>query len=111
MSQSAQSIEQRRAKRLVSHIVWLQRHMPEAAALNHRVRELELLVSTDSCVAELVSQSKSTVQKKRASRSSLFPPFVSVQILEREANTEIRNLSAVSVYSTGNQFSATQVVA
>ena len=56
MSQSAQSIEQRRAKRLVSHIVWLQVHMPEAAALNHRVRELELLVGTDSNAVRMCSQ-------------------------------------------------------
>ena len=72
MSQSAQSIEQRRAKRLVSHIVWLQVHMPEAAALNHRVRELRLLVGTDSSVIQCINQSTNTVQKKRASRSSLF---------------------------------------
>ena len=72
MSQSAQSIEQRRAKRLVSHIVWLQVHMPEAAALNHRVRELRLLVGTDSSVIQCMNQSTNTVQKKRASRSSLF---------------------------------------
>ena len=62
MSPSAQSIEQRRARRLANHITWLQRHMPEAAALNHRVRELELLVGTDSRTIQLVNQSKVTLQ-------------------------------------------------
>ena len=74
MSQSAQSIEQRRAKRLVSHIVWLQLHMPEAAALNHRVRELRLLVGTDSNAVRMCSQTVATVtNKKRAARRLLFP--------------------------------------
>jgi hypothetical protein len=72
MSPSAQSKVQRRARRLVSHITWLQLHMPLAAALNHRVRELELLVGTDSSVIQCMNQSTNTVQKKRASRSSLF---------------------------------------
>ena len=62
MSPSAQSIQQRRAKRLANHITWLQLHMPEAAALNHRVRELELLVGTDSRTIQLVNQSKVTLQ-------------------------------------------------
>ena len=73
MSPTAHSIQQRRARRLVSHIVWLERHMPEATALNHRVRELELLLGTDSFVAELLNQSNSNAKKKRASRSPLFP--------------------------------------
>ena len=74
MSPSAQSIEQRRAKRLANHITWLQRHMPEAAALNHRVRELELLVGTDSNAVRMCSQTVATVaNKKRAARELLFP--------------------------------------
>jgi hypothetical protein len=62
MSQNTLSITERRAKRLANHIVWLQRHMPEAAALNHRVRELELLVGSDSRTIQLVNQSKITLQ-------------------------------------------------
>ena len=74
MSQSAQSIEQRRAKRLANHITWLQLHMPEAAALNHRVRELELLVGSDSNAVRMGSQTVATVtNKKRAARELLFP--------------------------------------
>ena len=74
MSQSAQSIEQRRAKRLANHITWLQRHMPSAAALNHRVRELELLVGTDSNAVRMCSPTVATVtNKKRAARRLLFP--------------------------------------
>jgi len=73
MSSSTQSIEHRRAGRLANHITWLQRHMPSAAALNHRVRELEQLAGTDSSVIQYLNQSNSTAKKKRASRSSLFP--------------------------------------
>ena len=74
MIQNTLSITERRAKRLVSHIVWLQRHMPEAAALNHRVRELELLVGTDSNAVRMCSQTVATVaNKKRAARRLLFP--------------------------------------
>ena len=62
MSQNTLSITERRAKRLANHIVWLHLHMPEAAALNHRVRELELLVGTDSRTIQLVNQSKVTLQ-------------------------------------------------
>ena len=83
MSPTAQSIVQRRARRLLVHIAWLQRHMPEAAALNHKVNELEQLLGTDSFVAELLNQSTNTVQKKRASLSSLFLTQISVRILER----------------------------
>ena len=83
MIQNTLSITERRAKRLANHITWLQRHMPEATALNHRVRELELLLGTDSFVAELLNQSTNTVQKKRASLSSLFLTQISVRILER----------------------------
>ena len=74
MSQNTLSITERRAKRLANHIVWLQRHMPEAAALNHRVRELELLVGTDSNAVRMCSQTVATVaNKKRAARRLLFP--------------------------------------
>ena len=74
MSQNTLSITERRARRLVSHIVWLQRHMPEAAALNHRVRELELLVGTDSNAVRMGGQTVATVtNKKRAARELLFP--------------------------------------
>ena len=64
----------RRRRRLVSHIVWLQLHMPEAAALNHRVRELEQLVGSDSNAVRMGSQTVATVtNKKRAARRLLFP--------------------------------------
>ena len=62
MSSITEDAANRRCKHLVSHIVWLQRHMPEAAALNHRVRELELLLGTDSFIIQLVNQSKVTLQ-------------------------------------------------
>ena len=62
MSQNTLSITERRATRLVGHIVWLQLHMPSAAVLNHRVRELEQLVGTDSRTIQLVNQSKVTLQ-------------------------------------------------
>ena len=74
MNQNTLSITERRARRLVSHITWLQRHMPEAAALNHRVRELEQLVGTDSNAVRMCSQTVATVtNKKRAARELLFP--------------------------------------
>ena len=74
MSQNTLSITERRAKRLANHIVWLQLHMPEAAALNHRVRELELLVGTDSNAVRMGSQTVATItNKKRAARELLFP--------------------------------------
>jgi hypothetical protein len=64
----------RRRRRLVSHITWLQRHMPSAAALNHRVRELELLVGSDSNAVRMGSQTVATLtNKKRAARELLFP--------------------------------------
>ena len=73
MIQNTLTITERRAKRLVSHIVWLQVHMPEAAALNHRVRELELLVGSDSNAVRMGSQTVATVtNKKRAARELLF---------------------------------------
>ena len=74
MIQNTLTITERRAKRLVSHIVWLQRHMPEAAALNHRVRELEQLVGSDSNAVRMCSQTVATVaNKKRAAQRLLFP--------------------------------------
>ena len=74
MIQNTLTITERRAKRLVSHIVWLQLHMPEAAALNHRVKELELLVGSDSNAVRMGSQTVATVtNKKRAARRLLFP--------------------------------------
>ena len=86
MSPSAQSIEQRRAKRLANHIVWLQVHMPSAAALNHRVRELRLLVGTDSNAVRMCSQTVATVtNKKEQLESCSFLSSLSVKILEREA--------------------------
>ena len=73
MSSSTQSTVQRRAKRLVNHITWLQRHMPAAAALNHRVRELELLVGSDSNAVRMGSETVATVtNKKRAAHVLLF---------------------------------------
>ena len=73
MIQNTLTITERRAKRLVSHIVWLQLHMPEAAALNHRVRELKLLVGSDSNAVRMGSQTVATVtNKKRAARELLF---------------------------------------
>ena len=74
MIQNTLSITERRAKRLVSHIAWLQRHMPSAAALNHRVRELQLLVGSDSNAVRMGSETVATVtNKKRAARELLFP--------------------------------------
>ena len=74
MSSITEDAANRRRKRLVSHIVWLQRHMPEAAALNHRVRELQLLVGTDSNAFRMCSQTVATItNKKRAARKLLFP--------------------------------------
>ena len=74
MSRNTLSITERRARRLVSRIVWLQRHMPEAAALNHRVRELKLLVGSDSNAVRMGSPTVATVaNKKRAARRLLFP--------------------------------------
>lgn len=74
MIQNTLTITERRAKRLVSHIVWLQVHMPEVAALNHRVRELELLVGSDSNAVRMCSETVATVaNKKRAARELLFP--------------------------------------
>ena len=74
MIQNTLSITERRAKRLVSHIAWLQRHMPAAAALNHRVRELQLLVGSDSNAVRMGSETVATVtNKKRAARELLFP--------------------------------------
>ena len=85
MSPSAQSIEQRRAKRLVNHIAWLQRHMPSAAALNHRVRELELLVGSDSNAVRMCSQTVANVtNKKEQLESCSFCISISVKILEFE---------------------------
>jgi hypothetical protein len=73
----------RRHKRLVSHIVWLQRHMPAAAALNHRVRELELLVGTDSNAVRMCSETVATVtNKKEQLESCSFRITISFQILE-----------------------------
>ena len=74
MSPSAQSIEQRRAKRLVSHIVLLQRHMPASSSLQQRLRQLELLVGSDSNAVRMGSETVATVtNKKRAARELLFP--------------------------------------
>ena len=83
MIQNTLTITERRAKRLVSHIVWLQRHMPEAAALNHRVRELQLLVGTDSNAVRMGSQTVATVaNKKEQLESCSFLSSLSVKILE-----------------------------
>ena len=88
MSQSAQSIEHRRARRLANHIVWLQRHMPEAAALNHRVRELELLVGSDSNAVRMGSETVATVtNKKEQPEGCSFRITISVKILEFKAYT------------------------
>ena len=88
MIQNTLSITERRAKRLVSHIAWLQRHMPSAAALNHRVRELELLVGSDSNAVRMCSQTVATVaNKKEQLESCSFLSSLSVKILERECET------------------------
>ena len=87
MSPSAQSIEHRRARRLANHITWLQVHMPEAA-LNHRVRELEQLVGTDSNAVRMCSQTVATVtNKKEQLESCSFRITISVRILEFKAYT------------------------
>ena len=73
----------RRRGRLVSHIVWLQVHMLSAAALNHRVRELELLVGSDSNAVKMGSQTVATVaNKKEQLESCSFLSSLSVKILE-----------------------------
>ena len=85
MIQNTLSITERRAKRLVSHIAWLQRHMPSAAALNHRVRELQLLVGSDSNAVRMGSQTVATVtNKKEQLESCSFRITISVRILECE---------------------------
>ena len=85
MIQNTLTITERRARRLVSHIAWLQRHMPSAAALNHRVRELELLVGSDSNAVRMGSQTVATVtNKKEQLESCSFLSSLSVKILEFE---------------------------
>ena len=83
MIQNTLTITERRAKRLVSHMAWLQRHMPSAAALNHRVRELELLLGTDSNAVRMGSETVATVtNKKEQLESCSFRITISFQILE-----------------------------
>ena len=90
MIQNTLTITERRARRLVNHIVWLQVHMPSAAALNHRVRELRLLVGTDSNAVRMCSQTVATVtNKKEQLESCSFLSSLSVKILEREAYAEV----------------------
>ena len=80
----------RRRGRLVSHIAWLQRHMPPAAALNHRVRELQLLVGSDSNAVRMCSETVATVtNKKEQLESCSFLSSLSVKILERERHTKL----------------------
>ena len=75
MSSITEDAANRRRRRLVSHIAWLQRHMPAACcAQSAEVRELELLVGSDSNAVRMGSETVATVtNKKRAARELLFP--------------------------------------
>ena len=74
MSSITEDAANRRHKRLVSHIAWLQRHMPASSALMQRLQQLEQLVGTDSNAVRMGSQTVATVaNKKRAARELLFP--------------------------------------
>ena len=64
----------RRRRRLVSHIAWLQANIPASSALQQRLRQLELLVGSDSNAVRMCSETVATVtNKKRAARELLFP--------------------------------------
>ena len=74
MSSITEDAANRRRRRLVSHMAWLQRHMPVSSALQQRLRQLELLVGSDSNAVKMGSQTVATVtNKKRAARELLFP--------------------------------------
>ena len=74
MSSITEDAANRRRKRLVSHIAWLQINMPASSSLQQRLRQLELLVGTDSNAVRMGSQTVATVtNKKRAARELLFP--------------------------------------
>ena len=76
MSSITEDAANRRRKRLVSHIAWLQINMPASSSLQQRLRQLELLVGTDSNAVRMGSQTVATVtNKKRAARELLFPWF------------------------------------
>ena len=74
MSSITEDAANRRRKRLVSHIAWLQINMPASSSLQQRLRQLELLVGTDSNAVKMGSETVATVtNKKRAARELLFP--------------------------------------
>ena len=96
MNSITEDAANRRRRRLVSHITWLQRHMPSAAALNHRVRELQLLVGSDSNAVRMGSQTVATVtNKKEQLESCSFLSSLSVKILERERHAHLHIASVV----------------
>ena len=74
MSSITEDAANRRRKRLVSHIAWLQINMPASSSLPQRLRQLELLVGSDSNAVRTGSETVATVtNKKRAARELLFP--------------------------------------
>jgi hypothetical protein len=74
MSSITEDAANRRRRRLVSHIAWLQINMPASSSLQQRLRQLELLVGTDSNAVRMGSQTVAAVtNKKRAARELLFP--------------------------------------
>ena len=73
MSSITEDAANRRRKRLVSHIAWLQINMPASSSLQQRLRQLELLVGSDSNAVRMGSETVATVSnKKRAAQELLF---------------------------------------
>ena len=96
MIQNTLTITERRARRLVSHIVWLQRHMPASSSLQQRLRQLELLVGSDSNAVRIGSETVATVtNKKEQLESCSFLSSLSVKILERERHAHLHIASVV----------------
>ena len=90
MSSINEDAANRRRRRLVSHIAWLQINMPVSSALQQRLRQLELLVGSDSNAVKMGSQTVATVaNKKEQLESCSFLSSLSVKILEREACADL----------------------
>ena len=85
MSSITEDAANRRRRRLVSHIAWLQINMPASSSLQQRLRQLELLVGSDSNAVKMGSETVATVtNKKEQLESCSFCISISVRILERE---------------------------
>ena len=85
MSSITEDAANRRRKRLVSHIAWLQINMPASSSLQQRLRQLELLVGSDSNAVKMGSETVATVtNKKEQLESCSFCISISVRILECE---------------------------